>query len=149
MLPLYLLAAHMVGDFVFQTRWQALQKLRSVRLRMQHVAFYTVPFYVVLAVDWPGVPRAAGFLLALIALHFATDSVRFLSTLGDVIAWRFKTMPEKQAAWLDYAQADPIGHYNHSNEMSMPPNPWPAMSLMIDQSLHVVQLAVLGGIFLA
>lgn len=130
MLGLTLLACHMVGDFVLQTRWQAARKLDDAGALMRHVLAYTVPFVPVafIAASWV---HALQFLLALFWLHFLTDSRRFYSTLGEWIAHRVGVWWLRRAGTVveDYV---------------LPPNPWPPMPLLIDQSLHVVQIAALG-----
>lgn len=74
-------------------------------------------------------------MVLLFALHLFTDSRRFRSTLGDVIAWRYgpgrheRSDPEGFADW----KLRPLG-----------PNPWEPLPILIDQTLHVVQLAALG-----
>jgi hypothetical protein len=128
---LYLLAAHLVGDFLLQTRWQAAQKLVSARVRARHVAAYLIPFVVLLAYLRPSWGRAVAFVCLLAVLHFLTDSRRFTSTPGEWVVWAVR----RERYGLLVPPLDP--------------NPWPAMPLMIDQSLHVVQIAVLGGLLLA
>lgn len=131
MIALYLLAAHLVGDFLLQTRWQAALKLTSARVRARHVAGYLIPFVVVLALLRPSWGHAVTFVCLLAVLHFLTDSRRFYSTPGEWIVWAVRRY---RYGWL---------------VLRLEPNPWPAMPLMIDQSLHLVQIAVLGGLLLA
>jgi hypothetical protein len=156
-LALYLLAAHLVGDFVLQNRWQAVGKLADWRVRTQHVVAYSIPFWPIAAVYgnhpwWHGM----AFLFGLYELHYLTDSHRFRSTLGDVVQWwldwRVDPIHAKRE-WLEHA----IGRETTSlraidlddQAVRWPtPNPWPAAPLMIDQALHVCQLALLGGILL-
>lgn len=143
MLPLYLLAAHLVGDFVLQTRWQAVGKFTDSSLRMRHVWTYSIPFWpIAVAYDegtrWHGL----AFIVGLVLLHFLTDSRRFASTLGDVVAWRMMSGNNVAGTLKKPGEAEqPI-------YMRLPPNPWTPIPILIDQSLHVVQLAVLGGLFL-
>lgn len=148
MLPIYLLASHLVGDFVFQTRWQAAGKFTDRDLRARHVAVYCAAFVpVTLAyAHFHHVGRAEpaiAFLLWLGILHYATDSRRFTSTVGDWVAWRLK-----------YGRGPVAGTLKNPGESERPiyvrlqPNPWPPISLMIDQTLHVCQIALLAGLFL-
>ena len=51
MLPLYLIAAHLVGDFVFQTRWQAAAKLTDRYARAAHVSTYLLAFVPVVVLE--------------------------------------------------------------------------------------------------
>lgn len=158
MIALYLVAAHLFGDFVLQNRWQSAGKLHDARLRMQHVFFYCVPFWPVAAVYghrpwWHG----AAFIVLLYGLHFLTDSYRFHSTLGDVVQWRIDSYREPlvvKRAWLEYVTgaAESAGlravDVDDSAVRWPTPNPWPAIPLMVDQTLHLCQLAVLAGVFL-
>lgn len=139
MLGLYLIAAHMLGDFVFQTRWQAVGKfgfdLHSRALRTRHVATYTAMFIPVALATASSREHAVVFLGALYLLHWLTDSRRFRSTLGDVLSWGMT--PQTRPVEI-VRQPWP----------TLPPNPWQPAAILIDQALHVFQLAVLGGIFL-
>lgn len=165
MIGLYLIAAHLAGDFLFQNRWQAALKLESRRMREQHVIGYAVPFVPLAIIYGNGVYGSAGFMLWLVILHFATDSRRFRSTLGDVVQWqvdRRRAPGEVRRAWVTYLYG-PSDHYPTlalGERMAAakdiagrtlwfpPPNPWPPTPLMVDQTLHLIQLAVLGAIFL-
>lgn len=107
MIGLYLIAAHMAGDYLFQSADMAARKLADRRVRALHVAVYTACFFPV-AVAFERFSGAGLLFLALLFVaHFATDSKR----------WRTS-------------------------------NPWPAMPILHDQSLHIVQIAILGGLFL-
>lgn len=150
MIGLYLLA-HMVGDFVLQTRWQAAGKIDDRPTRLRHVLGYCVPFVPIAAIygQWwgPGNWTGPEFMLLLGTLHFATDSRRFHSTLGDVIAW-----------WLPpwFVISDDLyvrrerdkKVFVRPRDVKLEPNPWPPMPILVDQTLHVCQLALLGGLFL-
>jgi len=155
---LYLLAAHLVGDFLLQNRWHAALKLRYPVQRAQHVAWYCVPFVPIAALYGRWSFSAIVFLVSLAALHFATDSYRFRSTLGDVIQWRLDLhrdpLPLKRA-WLDYAlgaaDRNPAIREIDVSDRAVrwpTPNPWPPIVLMVDQTLHLCQLAILGGVLL-
>lgn len=146
MLPLWLLAAHMVGDFIFSTRYQAAEKFGSADARTRHVVGYCVPFVPVF-LAYAAWDRALAGLAVLFALHWLTDSRRFLSTLGDVVTWRL--LRTEQQRW---DEADSLGLLREGGLPlpSMPPeNPWPPIALFIDQGLHVVQLALVGTLFLS
>lgn len=151
MLPLYLLAAHLVGDFVFQTRWQANGKFgwteEAVALRVVHVFFYAVAFLpIILWRCWDSTIPAwhpTAFFVGLVVLHFLTDSRRFTSTFGDWVAWNIGGAgPPAEKRGIHAAMGAPL------DEFDLPPNPWPSVGLAIDQTLHVVQVAVLAGLFL-
>jgi hypothetical protein len=141
MLALYLLSAHLLGDYVLSTRWQAEHKLTDALYRLRHVTAYSVPFVPIAIVYGGNAWWSADFMLALFLLHYLTDSRRFRSTLGDVVAWRWAVTRE---------EGDPFGFRpdTATRDLPLPENPWPPIPLMIDQTLHVVQLALLGGLFL-
>jgi hypothetical protein len=124
----------MVGDFVFQTRWQADGKFDDERLRARHVAAYTLPFVFVGAAYTTSVWRVAAGLIFLVGAHYLTDSRRFRSTLGDVLVWHL---------WRKGRTIEG----REGKKLRLLPNPWLTLPLAIDQTLHVVQLAVLGSVF--
>lgn len=148
MIALWLLAAHLVGDFILQTRWQAVGKFGSTRdasaLRAKHVLAYCLPF-VPIAFAYAGGPgRALGFLLLLAVFHYATDARRFTSTLGDTIAWHFGSAgPPVEKRGVHAAMGADLGQF-----IKLAPNPWSPLPTLIDQTLHVVQIAVLAGVLL-
>lgn len=148
MIALYLLASHMVGDFLLQTRWQAARKLRDPWERALHVAVYTLAF-VPVALVAPYWQETVAFLGFLAALHFVTDSRRYLSTFGDWFEWLCFTDKRKID---EYQVVEPhltLGHIRRRHEkadgLTLPPNPWEPTPIMIDQTLHLAQLAILGG----
>jgi hypothetical protein len=106
MISLYLLAAHMLGDFVLQSDRMAKAKLTDVWERTLHVTGYTLGFIPFLGMagitDW----RNPAFLGCLWVTHFITDSRRWAS-----------------------------------------PDPWPPKPILVDQTIHLVTLAVLGWVF--
>lgn len=146
MLPLYLLAAHLFGDYLLQNRWMARRKLDSRRWRTYHVTVYTLPFLPIVALYAHTWTRGVLFVVLLFVLHWLTDSRQFRSTFGDFIHWHLVVKPEqRRKEWR---------HSNGGTDASeaivgrLPPNTWPLVSSAVDQTLHVIQLAVLGGIFL-
>lgn len=158
MIVLWLLGAHMVGDFVLQSRVHALLKLQDPAQRTAHVMWYVLAFVpVVLVADWGTWPNMAGFLGGLYILHWLTDSRRFHSNVGDLIAWRLSLWHDPVGAkkvWLEYvterAESGTLRAIDVDDAMVRwpPPNPWAPLPLMIDQTLHVLQLALLGSLFL-
>jgi hypothetical protein len=104
-IAMYLLAAHMSGDYLFQSAWMAANKLTNAWIRAVHVLVYTGCFLPI-ALIYLGL-HGLLFLYLLAVFHFITDSHR----------WRTS-------------------------------NPWPAMPILQDQSLHILQIAILGAIFL-
>lgn len=136
MIALYLLAAHLVGDYVLATRWQAARKLTEWRIRLDHCIGYTIPFVVVALVVGDDYLAWYAFPAAIFVAHFLTDSRRFHSSIGDWVGWYFRH---------EHAERDGLGNYRWPR---LPANPWEPLPLMIDQTLHVVQIAVLAGLLL-
>lgn len=149
MIALYLIASHMVGDYMFQNRWHAARKFTNRWERALHVAWYGCAFTPVVAFYAPSQLDGIAFVVLLVVLHFITDSRRYLSNLGDVLGWRFRQEfrrpGAKQREWRNQYKGNlPLGtRYDRT-----PPNPWPGLPLMIDQTYHLVQIAVLAGLFL-
>jgi hypothetical protein len=110
------LTCHLAGDLLFQTQWQAVNKVRGFgdplgrRALIAHAITYTLAFVPALiwVADDRGVARAIA-VAALIAIpHVAVDDGHF------VRGWMTKV--------------------KHA------PEPAPSLSLMVDQSFHVVFL---------
>lgn len=150
MIGLVLLACHMVGDYDLQTRWQASRKILERSYRLRHVAAYTVPFtpVAILYARSNHLPwwHWAGFLAGLAVLHYATDSYRCMSTLGDWLAYT--------GYWYLHWRTVITQSPNFTTEQRLSgkrpprpvvgPNPWEPIPIMIDQSLHLAQIAALG-----
>ena len=67
---LFILVAHLFGDFVLQNDWMAKNKKKSSFVCMVHVAFYSLPFLFCGLLWWQ---------IVLIALqHFAQDRSKFI-----------------------------------------------------------------------
>ena len=161
MIALYLLAAHLLGDFVLQDRWEAtgkfgLKSAEAFNLRARHVVKYLLPFVPIVVWRSPGATDAGAFCALLFLLHFATDARRYRSTLGDTIQWYYDYRVNPEAVtqeWMQHTitQAELIGRpaSTRIDPRRPTPNPWPPISLMIDQTLHICQLALVAGLFLS
>jgi hypothetical protein len=113
---LALLASHLVGDFLIQTEWQAVNKLggladpRSRRALLAHVAAYTAAF--IPALVWIGIrttPWRAVAVAAIVAIpHLLLDDGHFVQF------------------WLRVVK--------HA------PDPSAALTVTVDQTFHVVCL---------
>lgn len=150
MIVLVLIACHMLGDFVLQTRWQASRKLVQASYRLRHVSAYSAVFVpvAVLSVRAGHLPwwHAALFLAGLFVLHYLTDWHRFPSNLGDRLAYTGYWYLH----WREIVPASP----NFTTEQKasgerppnppLPKNPWEPLPILIDQTLHFCQLALLG-----
>lgn len=150
MISLYLLTAHLVGDYLFQNRWMARRKLTDWRWRTYHVTVYCIPFVLLVAVYAHTWTRGIAFLTGLYVLHWLTDSHIFRSTFGDFVHWHLFVKPEQRRREM----AHTIKHWDPDVPLppvsisSLPPNTWPLVSSAVDQTLHLVQIAVLAAIFL-
>lgn len=159
-LALWLLAAHLVGDYVLQTRWQSVEKFGGWRnpARARHVASYCAPFVPIAAwytADWEGRPwdglgRPVAFLVLLALLHYLTDWRRYSSTIGDVIAWRFfLSQADRDRNVKVHLDLHAVQDVPRNWRNRRPPSPWGPLPIMLDQTAHIVQIAVLAALFLA
>jgi Protein of unknown function (DUF3307) len=76
LLPLGIIAAHMLGDFPLQTSWMAENKLKSWYARAVHVSVYSIPFVVVAFVSL-SIKQAVIFLPCNWIIHYVIDSKRW------------------------------------------------------------------------
>jgi hypothetical protein len=79
LLSLWLIALHMLGDYLLQTDWMAANKLKSAWARTVHVFVYTLGFIPLGLVYTTTLPRAAGFVLLVYVTHWITDCRRWAS----------------------------------------------------------------------
>jgi hypothetical protein len=112
------MVAHLVGDFLLQTEWQALNKHGGLgrdpvkrRALLSHVATYAIPFIPVLI--WVGHHHGTGMALIGAAIVFGTHLVQ---DDGRLLVWYIRTVKKTSA---------PFGS---------------PLWMSIDQSLHVAVL---------
>ena len=100
-----LIAAHMVGDYIFQTPEEGMNKRYDAKLRTKHVAKYVHAFVPFLIANRVSPRKIVLFTILNFISHFAADSYKY------------------------------------------PPNPpgFPR-SILIDQSIHAVELSILRRI---
>lgn len=132
---LSLLAAHMLGDFVFQTRWQAELKFTDRGMRAKHVATYAIPFIPIAVAYAPSLWRCIAFISGLMLLHYITDSRRLYSNFGDWLVWQFIQEDEPMSSRVQIAPG--IWH------VPLPPSQWGPLPMLVDQTLHICQIAAL------
>lgn len=72
---LFILTAHLVGDFILQTDWMASQKLERPSVRFAHVLVYHLPFIGLVLFFSP--LDTLLFILASVVAHFVIDSRRW------------------------------------------------------------------------
>lgn len=108
-----LLIAHVVGDWLLQTEWQAVNKASNWRALFTHVAVYHL--VVLAALLWrvgAGDPRVYLVVVGLAVVHAVMDRKRSVAWFIRVMRISVERSPER---WLTIA---------------------------VDQSLHLVWLAV-------
>lgn len=76
MISLYLLTAHLIGDFPLQPDWMARSKADSRSVRALHVATYSVPFLPLIALT--STTGALIFIVSNGAVHYLVDSRRWV-----------------------------------------------------------------------
>lgn len=110
--------SHLVGDFVLQTYWQAMNKRggigrsrESQRALAAHVATYTAAF--VPAMIWLGGDLRAGAIVAAVAMIAVPHAIQDDYRLLEAFAVRVK---------------------------GMQPSEFPTVMIMLDQSFHIVAL---------
>lgn len=81
---LTLITAHLLGDFVFQTKTMAEEKMASARVRAVHCFVHLALFAIVAGLLWSVL---TGFLYALILslVHFVIDSRRWVRVKGELL----------------------------------------------------------------
>lgn len=77
MIALWIIAAHMAGDYLFQTNWMATNKLTDWSARARHVTVYALCFIPVAIVYAPNLSTYVAFLVLLWITHFLIDSKRW------------------------------------------------------------------------
>lgn len=87
-----IIIAHLVGDYLLQSDWMALEKTKKNTAALAHVLTYTLPF-VVLTTSW----KALGFILA---THFIIDRWR----LARYVCWAKNWLAPR---WIERPSADP------------------------------------------
>ena len=131
-IPLSLLVAHFIGDFVLQSDWMALNKSKSWWALYVHAVIYTLTVLPVLAFYGADPYYAVGLTFI---THFATDAItsRITSRL-----WFFQraelldpTLAGLQVARKDYDLYVPVGGSRH----------WFFVMIGLDQLIHFGTLA--------
>jgi len=74
-ISLYLLTAHLIGDFPLQPDWMAAEKLDSRSVRARHVIRYSLPFIPLLALTSP--LNGLTFIVSNGVVHYLVDSRRW------------------------------------------------------------------------
>lgn len=111
----YQLLAHLVGDYVLQSEWMAINKARSTFAALVHVVCYTLPF-VVLTQN----PHA---LVLIAGTHFVIDRfgiARYICTARNFLC--------------------PIGMWPAVRAHSTSTPPWleTMLTIIVDNTMHLV-----------
>lgn len=96
-LPISLIVAHFIGDFLLQSDWMALNKSKSWHALIVHVWTYTAAIFVWGLFYFGLENAAAGLFVVTFVTHFVTDAItsRITSRL-----WFFEqTYEHKLACW--------------------------------------------------
>ena len=120
MLSIWLIALHMLGDYILQNNWMAANKFKSAFVRTVHVSCYTVPF-AVFAYLW----------LKINHLSPTTD------LFGLLHCRVFVRLPA-------FVEGVFICHWITDCRRWASDKPWCAKPIMVDQTLHLLQLAALS-----
>jgi Protein of unknown function (DUF3307) len=118
MLSIWLIGLHMLGDYILQTDRMAAKKLIDWRVRTEHVFMYTYPFYFFCLVREY---LRGGYILCLSHRHYM-----ILGFAGSLFITHWITDCRRWASG----------------------DKWCAKPIMVDQTIHILTLAILGSIFL-
>ena len=104
------LIAHLVGDYVLQNHAMATRKTASSKWAAIHVAFYTLPFFLLMLspIDGFSLPWSSAALAIIASTHFAIDRYgiarRWVAFYGIGVPSRFtgpiEAAPPFLATWL-------------------------------------------------
>jgi hypothetical protein len=138
-IPISLLIAHFIGDFVLQSDWMATNKSKRFDALILHVGCYIIPF-ALMTPHWfsaGGEIRALTFLVLTIALHMAQDGV---TSQINARLWFFQ---REVGIWEQASYTMP----KHGRTLVNPWTPidgkrhWFFVAIGADQLLHFVLLA--------
>ena len=108
-----LLVAHLVGDWLLQTEWQALNKKKNLRALISHIGTYGL------------------VILGVLMLEFGTKNISiYLVTGALMVAHAFL-----DRGWL-------VSGFMRTFRLIVERKPERWLTLAVDQSLHIVLLAL-------
>lgn len=86
--------AHLIGDYVFQTHWMAINKTKKIWIAVLHASTYTIPFIFITQTPKP--------LLIILITHAIIDRFQIAKYLSMVKNWHFEGngYPEPTPIWL-------------------------------------------------
>jgi hypothetical protein len=135
------LLAHFVGDYLLQSDWMAVEKIKRWLPAIAHAVWYSVPFGVVLAVFWPGLGRYWLALVVIGGTHAVIDRYRLARHVG----WAKNQMAPKawRHPWNSHVSGTGYhisGQYRSERCSGQAKPVWMSVWLMIitDNTLHVL-----------
>lgn len=138
-IPLSLLIAHFIGDFILQNDWMALNKSKSWVALQAHAAMYTMTIAAWMFIFfWPySRPTMLGWIVATFITHFITDAItsRITSKLWFVelkpAVFKWEEMKHYENKWTDFY------HVTFKSTRH-----WFFVAIGADQLIHYVTLAL-------
>lgn len=140
-LPLSLLVAHFIGDFVFQSNWMALNKSKSWLALTAHVTIYAATIgcwgcgvFVLAGFPWDAALARAGVFAGLtFVTHFVTDAITSRMTTA---LWFIPLYPREPVDIASRYQAYPYFAYVEEKRRH-----WFFVVIGLDQLIHAATLA--------
>lgn len=77
------LVAHMIGDYVLQNDWIAIEKTKRTWVTLIHIILYSIPFFFIVGWSWA--------LLVIAGSHFFIDRFRLAVYWIKLINWNWKS----------------------------------------------------------
>lgn len=87
------LIAHLIGDYILQTHWMAVNKVKDIKIAAIHAFFYSIPFWFISSVP---------ALLIIFSTHVFIDRYRLAMYISRLKNWHFESngYPEGTPDWL-------------------------------------------------
>jgi len=129
-LPISLVVAHFVGDFILQSDWMAIQKSKRWDALTLHVLLYSLCF----------LPWGLHFFLLTYLTHFITDAITYRVTSKLWFVELIPTMrpyrsPSRNSVSLHYDMMFPF------DARVLPTRHWFFVMIGFDQLVHMVTLS--------
>ena len=130
-LPISLIVAHFVGDFLLQSDWMAGNKSKNNLALASHCFVYSVIVGATIATVFPGMLSFSPAWIAIVFIpHFITDAItsRITSRLWFIELEKMVVVFENEPKRTHYASIKPTRH-------------WFFVMIGLDQVIHYVTLA--------
>jgi hypothetical protein len=119
------IVAHLIGDYVLQPHWMAVQKTEKIQIAAGHALLYLVPF-LIMRPSWLT-------MLLIVTSHFVIDHWR----LSRFVVWAQNQFGPKQ-----YRIAFPRDRTGDGLPWTMPLNVFTFLLIVTDDVLHLVANSV-------